>query len=53
MDIKGRDLITGLPKPIIVTETQIREALKEKERILVDKKILSIEEKEKMVFCFF
>ena len=29
MDIKGRDLVTGLPKPIVVTETQIREALRE------------------------
>ncbi|GFZ31166.1 rod shape-determining protein [Clostridium zeae] len=29
MPIKGRDLITGLPKTIDVTETQIREALKE------------------------
>lgn len=29
MDIKGRDLITGLPKTINITETQIRTALKE------------------------
>lgn len=29
MDIKGRDLITGLPKTINVTETQIRSALRE------------------------
>lgn len=29
MEIKGRDLITGLPKVIEVSETQIREALKE------------------------
>ena len=29
MDIKGRDLITGLPKPVVITENQIREALKE------------------------
>ena len=29
MEIKGRDLITGLPKIIEVSESQIREALKE------------------------
>ncbi|MDZ5010543.1 rod shape-determining protein, partial [Clostridium perfringens] len=29
MDIKGRDMITGLPKTVTVTDTQIREALKE------------------------
>jgi len=29
MDIKGRDLITGLPKTIEISEVQIREALRE------------------------
>ena len=29
MDIKGRDLITGLPKTINITEIQIRSALRE------------------------
>ncbi|SHE66190.1 rod shape-determining protein [Clostridium fallax] len=29
MEIKGRDLISGLPKTVVVTESQIREALKE------------------------
>lgn len=29
MDVKGRDLVTGLPKVITVTEAQIREALSE------------------------
>ncbi|MPN22334.1 Rod shape-determining protein MreB [bioreactor metagenome] len=29
MDIKGRDMITGLPKTVVVTDTQIRDALKE------------------------
>jgi len=29
MDVKGRDLVTGLPKVISVSETQIREALHE------------------------
>lgn len=29
MDIKGRDLITGLPKTVTISEEQVREALKE------------------------
>lgn len=29
MDVKGRDLVTGLPKVVSVSETQIREALHE------------------------
>ena len=29
MEIKGRDLISGLPKTVVVNESQIREALKE------------------------
>lgn len=29
MEIKGRDLISGLPKTVVVTESQIREALRE------------------------
>lgn len=29
MDIKGRDIITGLPKTVVVTEEQIRDSLKE------------------------
>ena len=29
MEIKGRDMITGLPKTVTVTDTQIRDALKE------------------------
>ncbi|WP_244833580.1 rod shape-determining protein [Clostridium sp. BJN0001] len=29
MDIKGRDMVTGLPKVVQVSETQIREALRE------------------------
>lgn len=29
MDIKGRDMVTGLPKTVEVSEVQIREALKE------------------------
>ena len=29
MEIKGRDMITGLPKIVKITEAQVREALKE------------------------
>lgn len=29
MDIKGRDLISGLPKTVEISETQVREALRE------------------------
>ena len=29
MDIKGRDMITGLPKTVTITEEQVRNALKE------------------------
>jgi rod shape-determining protein MreB len=34
--MRGRDLITGLPKEIIVNSDQIREALEESNRIIVD-----------------
>ncbi len=36
IDIKGRDLVTGLPKTIKVTEDQIRDALKEPVSAIVD-----------------
>ncbi|BAK80889.1 rod shape-determining protein [Candidatus Arthromitus sp. SFB-rat-Yit] len=36
IDIKGRDLITGLPKTIKVTEDQIRDALKEPVSAIID-----------------
>jgi rod shape-determining protein MreB len=36
MDIKGRDLISGLPKTIVVTEGQIRDALKEPVAAIID-----------------
>jgi rod shape-determining protein MreB and related proteins len=36
MDIKGRDLISGLPKTITITESQIREALKEPVSAIID-----------------
>jgi rod shape-determining protein MreB len=36
MDIKGRDLISGLPKTILVKESQIREALREPILSIID-----------------
>ena len=36
MDIKGRDLISGLPKTVEISETQVREALKEPVYAIVD-----------------
>lgn len=36
MDIKGRDLVTGLPKTITVSMEQIREALKEPVSAIID-----------------
>ncbi|WP_139905177.1 rod shape-determining protein [Clostridium thermarum] len=36
MDIKGRDLVTGLPKTVTVTQEQIREALKEPISAIID-----------------
>jgi rod shape-determining protein MreB and related proteins len=36
MDIKGRDLISGLPKTITVTQTQIRDALREPVSSIID-----------------
>jgi len=36
MEMRGRDLLTGLPKEIIVNDTQIREALERSVRTIVD-----------------
>lgn len=36
MDIKGRDLITGLPKTIEINEVQIRDAIKEPVYAIID-----------------
>ena len=36
MDIKGRDLISGIPKTITVNEDEIREALSEPVNIILD-----------------
>ncbi|MEW6001790.1 MAG: rod shape-determining protein [Nitrospirota bacterium] len=36
MEIKGRDLISGIPKTIIINETEIREAINEPVNIILD-----------------
>lgn len=36
MEIKGRDLISGIPKTIVVSETEIREALHEPVNVILD-----------------
>lgn len=36
MEIRGRDLITGLPKVLNITEAEVREALKEPVALIID-----------------
>ena len=36
MEIRGRDLISGLPKTITISSTEVREALKEPVNAIVD-----------------
>jgi len=36
MEIKGRDLISGIPKTIVITETEIRESLHEPVSVILD-----------------
>ena len=36
MEIRGRDLLTGLPKVITITECQIREALKDSVALIIE-----------------
>jgi len=36
LEVRGRDLVSGLPKTFTLTSTEIREALKEPVRIIVD-----------------
>lgn len=36
MEMRGRDLLTGLPKEIMITDAQVREALTRSVRIIVD-----------------
>ncbi|GKU27866.1 rod shape-determining protein [Clostridium folliculivorans] len=44
MEIRGRDLVTGLPKSIIVVDSQIREALKNPINLIIDAIKAAIEE---------
>lgn len=43
MEIKGRDLVTGLPKNIEITEAEVREALKEPVAAIIDSIKLTLE----------
>ncbi len=43
MDVKGRDLISGLPKVVQVTDTEIRAALHESVQVIVDAVRTSLE----------
>lgn len=36
MEIRGRDLVTGLPRAVTITESQIREALKEPVTLIIE-----------------
>ncbi|MDP6483517.1 MAG: rod shape-determining protein, partial [Nitrospinota bacterium] len=36
MEVKGRDLVTGVPKTIIITDEEVREALNEPVQAIVD-----------------
>ncbi|NLW17275.1 MAG: rod shape-determining protein [Firmicutes bacterium] len=36
MDVRGRDLVTGLPKTLEITSTEVREALAEPVRAIID-----------------
>ncbi len=44
MKVRGRDLITGLPKEVIIDDTQVREALSRTVRIIVDNIKTTIEQ---------
>ena len=43
MDVRGRDLVTGLPKTVTVTSEEIREALAEPVRAIVEAARLTLE----------
>lgn len=44
MEIRGRDLVSGLPKEVIITDDQVREALSRSIRIIVNNIKTAIEE---------
>ena len=43
MDVRGRDLIAGLPKTITITSEEVREALQETVQIIVDAAKVTLE----------
>jgi len=44
IEMRGRDLLSGLPKEIVVNDTQIREALQRSVRVIVDNIKLTLEQ---------
>lgn len=44
MNMRGRDLVTGLPKEVVINDTQVRKALSRSVKILVDNIKATIEE---------
>lgn len=44
MEVKGRDLITGLPRTLSVTSNEVREALSEPVKIIVDSVKMTLEQ---------
>jgi len=44
MEVKGRDLITGLPRTLKVTSQEVREALSEPIKIIVDSVKMTLEQ---------
>lgn len=44
MNMRGRDLVTGLPKEVVITDAQVRKALSRSIKILVDNIKATIEE---------
>lgn len=51
MDIKGRDMITGLPKIVTITESQIREALKEPVYAIIESIKTNIRKDSTRIIC--
>ena len=43
MEVKGRDLVTGLPKTVTITSEEVREALQEPIRAIVESAKISLE----------
>ena len=43
MEVRGRDLVTGLPKPVTITSEEIREALSEPIRSIIEASRLTLE----------